>query len=195
MVDADGRVGRVTFAHMVIETDRLVVRQPIERDRTRFVELFTDASFTVFGADHDVASANERFDRMLAMANRVSYAKQPVIERSSGTIVGYTGVDAVDFDGISRLEWGWRLIEEARGHGFATEAVSALLSVADESDDGEVLCLIDPDNVASRHVADKVGFRWSQRVDWAGDPADPTDVLVRSIGAGGPALLPPPSKS
>lgn len=38
---------------------------------------------------------------------------------------------------------------------MATEAVSALLSFADEADDGEMLCLMDPGNVASRRVADK----------------------------------------
>jgi len=177
----------------MIETDRLIIRPPVEDDRARFIELFTNDAFTVYSGDHDVESANSRFDHMLHMAAVVPYAKQPVIEQSSGTIVGYTGVDVVRFDGINRLEWGWRLVTEARGQGLATEAVSALLAVADESDDGEMLCLINPDNQASRRVAEKVGFHWLRRLDWMDDPADPTDILIRPIGSGGPPLRAPSS--
>jgi [ribosomal protein S5]-alanine N-acetyltransferase len=175
-----------------IETDRLILRPSVENDRARFVELFTDEGFTVFSDGvHDVASANARFDRMLLMVNAIPYAKQPMVERGSGTILGYTGVDSVLIDGIDRLEWGWRLVPEARGWGYATEAATALLAVADRHDDGEMLCLIANDNHASRRVADKVGFRWWRRIDWMDDPNDPTDLLVRPIGSGGPPLLAP----
>lgn len=174
-----------------VETDRLIVRLPLENDRVRFVELFTGDAFMVFAGVHDVESAHVRFDRMLAVASAVPYGKQPVIERSTGVIVGYTGVDRVDFGGVDRLEWGWRFVSAARGRGYATEATTALLEVADAHDAGEVLCLIAADNHDSRRVADKTGFRWRQRLDWQGDPTAPVDLLVRSIGAGGPPLLAP----
>jgi RimJ/RimL family protein N-acetyltransferase len=173
-----------------IETDRLTIRSPVEEDRARFVELFADAAFTVFAdGPHSVESANARFDDMLRMSEAVPYAKQPVIVRGSGTIIGYTGAGSVILDGTRRLEWGWRLVPEARGRGYATEAARALLALADHQDDGEMLCLISPDNHASRRVADKVGFRWWRRIEWADDPAAPTDALLRPIGAGGPPLL------
>lgn len=174
-----------------VETERLILRVPAEDDRARFVELFTDEAFMIFGGVHDLRSANARFDRMLAMASAVPFAKQPVVERSTGTIVGYTGVDAVDVDGADRLEWGWRFIVEARGRGYATEATTALLGVAETCANGEVLCIIASDNRASRQVADKTGFRWWKRVDWDGDPEAPTDLFLRSIGAGGAPLTAP----
>jgi RimJ/RimL family protein N-acetyltransferase len=175
-----------------IETDRLTIRAPVEGDRARFVELFTDEAFTVFSDGvHDVESANARFDGMLTLAELVPYAKQPVIVRATDTIIGYTGVGTVLIDGVDRLEWGWRLAPEARGLGYATEATAALLARADVHDNGEVLCIIAVDNVASRRVADRVGFRWQRRVDWMGDPSDRVDLLERSVGAGGPHLLAP----
>ncbi len=115
-----------------IETDRLTVRAAVESDRARFVELFTDEAFTVFSDGvHDVESANARFDRMLSLVDLVPYAKQPVVVRASGTIVGYTGVGTVSIEGLDRLEWGWRLAPAARGQGYATEATTALIARAD----------------------------------------------------------------
>lgn len=170
----------------------MIIRPPAKRDRARFVELFTDEAFTVFSDGvHDVESANRRFDLMLLLAEAVPYAKQPVIERTSGVIVGYTGVGTVLLDGVNRLEWGWRLVPGARGHGYATEATAALLSLADKFDDGEMLCLIDIDNQPSRRVADKVGFKWWRRIEWPDDPNDVTDALVRPVGSGGPPLTVP----
>ncbi len=173
------------------ETDRLTIRRPVESDRLRFVELFTDETFTVFSGVHDMESANARFDRMLALADAVPYAKQPVIERATGIIVGYTGIGTVVLDGLDRLEWGWRFVPGARGRGYATEATTALLDVADAHDDGEVLCIIDADNLPSRRVADKVGFHWWRRFNWPEDPTAPTDLLLRSVGTGGPPLVVP----
>ncbi len=179
-----GRVG--------LTTDRLLLRHPVEADRARFVELFTDEEFMVFGAQLNTASANGRFDEMLEVSNLVEYAKQPIVDRASGTILGYTGVGVIDFDGVDYLEWGWRLVASARGKGVATEAVAALLTRADEIDDGKMLCFIEPANTPSRSVADKVGFDWWKRAHWGGDPKEAVDVLVRAVGVGGALLQAPP---
>ena len=183
------------MGRVVLETNRLLLRRPAEADRNRFVELFTDEEFMVFGARLDVESAHARFDDMLDMSDLVAYAKQPIVERASGTILGYTGVGVIGFDGVDCLEWGWRLVDSARGKGLATEAVTALLSLADDVNDGKMLCFIEPDNASSRAVADKVGFKWWKRADWNGDPDEPTDVLVRPVGAGGSLLRAPSSQT
>jgi RimJ/RimL family protein N-acetyltransferase len=120
--------------------ERLEVRLPVEADRLRFVELFQDPVFMEFSAGvHDLASANARFDMMLQTAERVPFAKQPIIERSSGEIVGYSGAAWFEFEGAPRLEFGYRLVPSARGHGYATEAGLAVLAVAADSFRGELL--------------------------------------------------------
>lgn len=156
------------------------------------VELLTDPTFTVFSNQgNDVGAANDRFDRMLALAALVPYAKQPVVDKASGRILGYTGVGPALIDGVYRLEWGWRLEATARGKGYATEAAAALLQVADGLDNGEMLCIIDPSNEPSRRVAEKLGFRWWRHHSWPGSPDVVDDLLVRQVGAGGPPLLAP----
>ena len=154
-------------------TARLEIRLPDEGDRERFVQLFCDRAFMVFsGGVLDDEAANLRFDQMLERAAEISFAKQPVIERSSGTVIGYSGVDRFEFEGESRLEYGYRLVPEARGRGYATEAGLAVLAEAADTYQGEVLAFIDPANHLSRNVLRKLGFRFWKNVSWEGGPTD-----------------------
>jgi RimJ/RimL family protein N-acetyltransferase len=140
-------------------TERLELRLPTEADRARFVQLFCDESFMIFSSGVLTAdAAHERFDRMLSNAIHLSFAKQPIIERSTGETLGYCGVDWFDLEGDQRLEFGYRLVAEARGLGYATEASRAVLERATGTYQGEVLALIHPDNEASRNVARQLGF-------------------------------------
>jgi RimJ/RimL family protein N-acetyltransferase len=145
-------------------TDRLEVRRVRETDRSRFVELFCDADFMVFSDGAcTTESAHARFDEMLSNGTELPYAKQPVIELATGTIVGYSGVAWFDFEAQRRLEFGYRLVPEARGRGYATEAGRAVLTLAAASFRGELLAMIDPMNRPSRNVAEKLGFTfWKQ---------------------------------
>jgi RimJ/RimL family protein N-acetyltransferase len=140
-------------------TDRLELRRPLETDRARFVELFGDHDFMVFSDGVcSTESASARFDEMLRNAADLSYAKQPLTELSTGKIVGYAGVAWFDFEGQRRLEFGYRLVPEARGRGYATEAGRAVLALAAESFRGELLAMIEPMNRPSSNVARKLGF-------------------------------------
>jgi RimJ/RimL family protein N-acetyltransferase len=165
-----GRTSSSDLADLVpgtaVLTPRLEVRLPNEPDRTRFVELFCDRDFMVFSQGAlSTAAAQDRFDEMLARGAELAFAKQPVIERSTAVIVGYAGVDWFDFEGRRRLEFGYRLVPEARGVGYATEASRAVVTKAAETFHGEILAMIDPTNRASQNVARKLGFAfWKQAV-------------------------------
>jgi RimJ/RimL family protein N-acetyltransferase len=145
-------------------TPRLEVRLPRESDRARFVQVFCDDDFMTFSSGVLTPdAAHDRFDEMLTRAEELTFAKQPVIERSTGIIVGYAGVGWFDFEGHRRLEFGYRLVPEARGLGYATEASRAVLANAAETYRGEILAIIDPTNHASQNVARKLGFTfWKQ---------------------------------
>jgi RimJ/RimL family protein N-acetyltransferase len=151
-------------------TERLEVRLPGPDDRDRFVELFCDPEFMVFSEGvHDVASANERFDEMVVTAREIPFGKQPAIERATNRIVGYSGVAWFEFEGVRRLEYGYRLVPEARGRGYATEAGTALLGLAEQTFRGELLAMIDQANEPSQRVIAKLGFSyWKQAEfgDW-----------------------------
>jgi RimJ/RimL family protein N-acetyltransferase len=171
----------------VMLTARLEVRLPRESDRFRFVRLFCDEEFMVFSLGVLTPdAAHRRFDEMLTRSAELPFAKQPVIERSTGTIVGYAGVDWFDFEGRRRLEYGYRLVPEARGVGYATEAGRAVLAKAAETYRGEIFAIIDPTNHASQNVAAKLGFTFWKRAIVAGylDNLYRQRIDGRSPGAG-----------
>jgi RimJ/RimL family protein N-acetyltransferase len=145
-------------------TPRLEVRPPAEADRQRFVDLMCDDQFMIFfdGA-RTAEQAHRWFDHMLAVCDEVPFGKQPVIERASGVIVGYVGVDWFDLDHEPRLEWGYRLAPQYRGLGYATEASRALLGEAAATFSGEIFALIHRDNRPSQNVARKLGFGFLKR--------------------------------
>ncbi|MGZ8752289.1 MAG: GNAT family N-acetyltransferase [Acidimicrobiia bacterium] len=150
-------------------TRRLEVRPPRETDRARFVELFGSPEFMVFsGGVHDLESAHVRFDEMLQTATDVPFAKQPVIELATRTIIGYSGVAWFDLEGTRRLEFGYRLVPEARGRGYATEAGRSILDLAAKTFRGELVAMIDPKNDPSANVLLKLGFTFWKRADIGG---------------------------
>jgi RimJ/RimL family protein N-acetyltransferase len=147
-----------------VTTARLLVRPPREADRDRFAELFCNEDFMVFypGVLTE-EEAWDRFDHMVAVCQTIPFGKQPVVELPSGLVVGYTGVDYIDFEGKTWLEWGYRLVPECRGLGYATEASQALLAKAHQTYAGELLAIIAPENLASQNVCRKLGFAfWKQ---------------------------------
>ena len=153
-----------------VTTARLLVRPPLETDRSRFVELFRDPDFMAFFPTVlTEEQANDRFDHMVAVCRAVPFGKQPVVERSSGLVVGYTGVDHIEFGGRRRLEWGYRLVPRCRGRGYATEAGQALMATAHRTYTGELLAIIAPENLASQRVCHILGFTFWQRAPVDGD--------------------------
>ena len=106
---------------------------------------------------------------MIAVCQAVPFGKQPVVELSSGLVVGYAGVDYIDFEGKTWLEWGYRLAPESRGVGYATEASQALLAKAHQAYPGKLLAIIAPENLASQKVSQKLGFTFWKQAPVDGD--------------------------
>lgn len=132
----------------------------------------------------DPAAADRRFDAMVSLAEFVPFAKQPIVVRSSGEVVGYAGVDLYRLFGRPVLEFGWRLVPPARGRGCATEAARALVETAKAVYDGEIVTMIDPANEPSARVAAKVGFEGWKRGVVEGYPTDLSILRCRGEGLG-----------
>lgn len=150
----------------MLQTERLDIPAFDDVHRDPMIAMFTDPRFMVFsGGVLDQAAAEAHADRMRRISDEVSFGKRPLVIRATGEVVGYAGVGQFEFDGVEWFEFGWRLIESARGSGYATEAATAVLAHAGDVWSGDIIAMIDPRNGPSMNVARKVGFRfWQQTI-------------------------------
>lgn len=89
--------------------------------------------------------------------------------------IGFFGPPEAAPDGVPETEVGYGLVEEARGWGFATEALKALLAATDEAG-VRVRASVEPGNTASVRVLAKCGF-----TDLRGSTEDGELVMARPL--------------
>lgn len=141
----------------LIETDRLILRPPLMEDFERWAELMADpvAARYVGG----VQARSLAWRGLMAMAGAWSLtgvAMFSVIEKSTGRWVGRLG--PWQPDGWPGTEVGWSLHPDAQGKGYATEGARAAIDYAfDVLGWSDVIHCIDPDNIASQKVAQRLG--------------------------------------
>ena len=95
-----------------------------------------------------------------AQAEDLSWSPRHVVRAYDGLVVGsigFFGPPATAADGILETEIGYGLVEDARGRGVATEAVSGLLAHTDRIG-VRVRASVEPGNTASVRVLAKCGF-------------------------------------
>ncbi|MFI2642718.1 GNAT family N-acetyltransferase [Streptomyces sp. NPDC018610] len=99
--------------------------------------------------------------------HRPEWGMFALVRREDGRAVGAMGFHgAPDADGCAEI--GYDLAEAARGHGYATEALTALSGWALARDGvRRLLAMIERDNLPSQRVVTRAGFA---RVDEDGDP-------------------------
>jgi putative acetyltransferase len=87
-----------------------------------------------------------------------------VVERASGAVVGGIGFFGPPEDGVTEIGYG--IVPSRQGHGYATEAVNAMVAIAWESPGTTtVIANTDTDNVASQRVLEKAGFVLEETAD------------------------------
>jgi [ribosomal protein S5]-alanine N-acetyltransferase len=91
--------------------------------------------------------------------------------------LGFFGPPEDAADGVPEVEVGYGLVEEARGWGFATEALAAVLVETDRAG-VRVRASVEPENQASIRVLAKCGF-----TDLRGSDEDGHLVMARPLPA------------
>jgi RimJ/RimL family protein N-acetyltransferase len=135
-----------------ISTERLLLRRFRDDDRGRFLEYRRDEE-TARHQGWTMPYTDELADAFFAEMTtvepwRVGEWFQVAIEHD-GVLVGDVGVCAGD-----PVEVGYTLHPDSRGHGYAGEAVRALVAAAGV----DAIAHIEVANVDSQRVAERIGF-------------------------------------
>jgi RimJ/RimL family protein N-acetyltransferase len=167
------------------ETERLAIRRYEAGDVAFFRALRADPDVRRFQsfADLDAAAAAAAISEMAAEepARGLGWINLCIVDRRSGAPVGDLGLARIG----ASVEIGYTLVAEARGQGFATEAVGGLLAwLAGVPGVATVAAELDARNAASRRVLTRLGFRLVRRFVEEGDPPVPVEAWERPLNVG-----------
>ncbi|CCM75070.1 GNAT family N-acetyltransferase [Rhizobium mesoamericanum] len=160
-----------------IETARLLLRPHTVDDFSDYATMWSDEAVVRFigGVPSTREQTWARMLRVAGMWHHMGFGFLAIEEKQSGRFIGEAGfldmkrdMHPVSTEGT--LETGWGLMPFAQGHGYASEALTALIAWAQERFPAKPMtCIIDPENGASLRLARKLGFHEVQRCNYNGD--------------------------
>jgi len=155
---------------VILETDRLVLRRFDLCDVDEFAPIMADADVMRFSKSGPwTREQTEQFIKQCQVdysEARWGYGRLAAIQKSDECLIGFAGLARFDeVDGRPEVEIGYRLHPEFWGMGLGTEAAAA------SRDHGfrdlgmtRLISLIQPENVASIRVAEKIGMTCEKKI-------------------------------
>jgi RimJ/RimL family protein N-acetyltransferase len=168
-----------------LETERLVLRPPVDDDLDAIAEIHGDPEVMRYigpGEPWSPERAVLGLSRWKAFWAADGFGMFVVERREDGRVLGHVGLLAWDpetwtpgtraaIGPDAEIEIGWTLARDAWGNGYATEAALAVRDWARaEHGFDRLISLIHPDNGASMRVAEKLGARYEKDVEVGGRP-------------------------
>ena len=157
---------------VILETERLILRQFRLSDADSLNTVFGDPEVMRFGEGVKKPEWVTGWLRNCLENYRQSTGIGPwaVIQKSTQEMIGYCGLfHFPDVCGQPETEVGYRLARAHWKHGYATEAASAVRDYAFNTlGFSRLISMIDPQNVASVRVAEKLEMSYEKDVMFEG---------------------------
>lgn len=146
----------------VLMTDRLVVRPWQLSEAQRFFDIYRRSEVVRWiGAEpmQELREAVEMIERgRMRLRSDPRFGAWAVVDRSSGIPVGGVILKPLP-NGAGEVEIGWQLHPDSWGHGFASEAASAVLQRGFADGLSEVWAVMYLNNQRSAAVCRRIGMR------------------------------------
>lgn len=157
---------------IIAQTERLLIRQIHLFDHAALRQIFCDPEVMHFG---DGVQTDAWIQDWIATCLRRyalewGFGPYAVVERDRSMLIGYCGLFFFpDVNGRPEVELGYRLARAAWGRGYATEAAAAVRDYAFQTlGIRRLIAMIDPQNLASVRVAEKLGMTYEAEVMFDG---------------------------
>jgi RimJ/RimL family protein N-acetyltransferase len=156
---------------VVLETERLRLRELGPADADFILELLNGPSFLRFVGDRGVRTKAdaERYIRTGPMASyaRLGFGLYCVERKQDARPLGICGI--LKRDSLEHPDLGFALLPPSWSNGYAFEAAASAMAHARRSGLTRVLAITKPDNRASIRLLSKLGFRFERRLRLAGE--------------------------
>jgi ribosomal-protein-alanine N-acetyltransferase len=149
----------------MLETDRLVVRPFVAGDHDRLYAMRADEAVSRYlgGTENLVEKVASRLQYYVDHHARHGYAMGLVSLKSSPGMIGWGGLQHLD-DG-DEVEVGYAFGRAHWGRGYATELAAAWLRYGfGHLGLDRIVAVASPENIASRHVMQKLGMQHEKNI-------------------------------
>jgi RimJ/RimL family protein N-acetyltransferase len=152
---------------IIIETERLIIREPIIEDFDYIWSMRNDEEVTLFTGGVTKLSKEEIYERHLERCK--NFEDKPkeysVVLKETNEYIGYCGFQYCDIlEGIEIL-YGYS--KKHWGKGYASEAAAAVLKFGIESLNlSEIVAAVNSKNVASEKVLLHIGMKYVGEIQW-----------------------------
>lgn len=154
----------------ILETERCLVRETTVEDVDDFYRIYKAPSITEYmeplyaDPEEERAYARDYIDQVYAFYH---FGIWTVVEKASGEIIGRAGI--CFREGFDDPELGFVIAVDRQGRGLATEVCRAVLQYGfQELGFDRIHAFVQPDNLASLRVCDKLGMENLGRVELQG---------------------------
>ncbi|OHB33055.1 MAG: hypothetical protein A2882_14950 [Phenylobacterium sp. RIFCSPHIGHO2_01_FULL_70_10] len=147
---------------VILQTERLTLREAGPDDAAFILELLNAPGFLRGIGDRGVRTLDQARsyieERMVESYRLQGFGMWIVTPRTGEAPIGLAGL--VKRDVIPHVDVGYAFLESAWGKGYAREAAAAVLELArGRLGIDPVAAIVNPDNLASRRLLEKLGLR------------------------------------
>lgn len=155
--------------NIILETKRLVLRRLVLEDLDDLFALYRDPEIRKYFPE-GVLNYNDTKEELEWFLN--GHPKHPelglwaTIHKETGKFIGRCGLLPWTIEGQAEVEIAYLLDKAFWKQGLATEAAQGLLRYGFEQLKlSRLICMIDPANIASQRVAERIGMTFEKQVD------------------------------
>jgi [ribosomal protein S5]-alanine N-acetyltransferase len=157
----------------VIETNRMVLRRMEMSDVDDLMGIFSDpVAMRYYPSTKTRREAKDWVRWTLSSYRDHGFGQWVAILKDSGEFAGQCGLTIQEVEGKEEVEIGYLFLRKFWGRGLATEAAMASRDHGFHTlGYGRLVSLIDPRNLPSRRVAEKVGLtlegeirKWNKKI-------------------------------
>lgn len=156
-------------------SDRLYYRPFRRSDAAAAFAFFGDPEvmkYSVYGVHPTVARTAGMLASLIAHNRRRGFGFWAVIESASGELIGMAGLAELD-DDDDDLELAYRFRRDKWGRGYASEAAAAWVAKGFAALDlPRIVAIVEPDNLVSKRILEKLGMRFAERRTYHGKEVD-----------------------
>jgi RimJ/RimL family protein N-acetyltransferase len=145
----------------ILHTARLTIRPLTYDDLDDMAAMFADpVTMAAYRRTYTREETRGWIERSLSRYERDGFALFALERTDDGVYVGDCGPSIQVLEGVDEVEIGWHVRRDLWGRGYATEAALALRDWAfDDLGLVRLTAFVEPLNVASCRVAEKIGMR------------------------------------